>query len=185
MTKSIRYRYGACMVIPGEVFEPERTMKAVQDEKCTALYGVPTMFIVELEHPNFSQYDFSSLRTGIMAGSPCPIKSMEEVIARMNMREVTICYGMTETSPVSTQTFGNDPFDKRVATVGRVHPHVEVKVIDPATGKILPRGERGELCTRGYSVMLGYWNDPDSTRSAIDANGWMHTGDVATMDDEG
>jgi len=177
--------HGACMVIPGEVFEPERTMKAVQDEKCTALYGVPTMFIVELEHPNFSQYDFSSLRTGIMAGSPCPIKSMEEVIARMNMREVTICYGMTETSPVSTQTFGNDPFDKRVATVGRVHPHVEVKVIDPATGKILPRGERGELCTRGYSVMLGYWNDPDSTRSAIDANGWMHTGDVATMDDEG
>ncbi|MDR0565796.1 MAG: AMP-binding protein [Prevotellaceae bacterium] len=177
--------HGACMVIPGEVFEPELVMKTVQEEKCTALYGVPTMFIAELAHPNFSRYDFSSLRTGIMAGSPCPVDSMEQVIAKMNMKEVTICYGMTETSPVSTQSMYNDPVDKRTATVGKVHPHVEIKIIDPKTGKIVPRGERGELCTRGYSVMLGYWNDSEGTAKVIDRNGWMHSGDVAVMDDEG
>lgn len=177
--------HGSCMVIPGEVFEPELVMKTVQEEKCTALYGVPTMFIAELAHPNFSKYDFSSLRTGIMAGSPCPVDSMEQVIAKMNMKEVTICYGMTETSPVSTQSKYNDPVDKRTATVGKVHPHVEIKIIDPKTGKIVPHGERGELCTRGYSVMLGYWNDSEGTNKVIDRNGWMHSGDVAVMDDEG
>jgi fatty-acyl-CoA synthase len=177
--------HGACMVIPGEVFEPELVMKTVQEEKCTALYGVPTMFIAELAHPSFSKYDFSSLRTGIMAGSPCPVDSMEQVIARMSMKEVTICYGMTETSPVSTQSKYNDPVNKRTATVGKVHPHVEIKIIDSKTGKIVPRGERGELCTRGYSVMLGYWNDREGTAKVIDANGWMHSGDVAVMDDEG
>ncbi|MDR3187982.1 MAG: AMP-binding protein [Prevotellaceae bacterium] len=177
--------HGSCMVIPGEVFEPELVMKTVQEEKCTALYGVPTMFIAELAHPNFSKYDFSSLRTGIMAGSPCPVDSMEQVIAKMNMKEVTICYGMTETSPVSTQSKYNDPVDKRTATVGKVHPHVEIKIIDPKTGKIVPHGERGELCTRGYSVMLGYWNDSEGTNKVIDRNGWMHSGDVAVMDGEG
>jgi fatty-acyl-CoA synthase len=177
--------HGSCMVIPGEVFEAELVMKTVQEEKCTALYGVPTMFIAELAHPSFSKYDFSSLRTGIMAGSPCPVDSMEQVIAKMNMKEVTICYGMTETSPVSTQSKYNDPVDKRTATVGKVHPHVEIKIIDPKTGKIVPRGERGELCTRGYSVMLGYWSDSEGTAKVIDANGWMHSGDVAVMDDEG
>jgi fatty-acyl-CoA synthase len=177
--------HGACMVIPGEVFNAEAVMKIVQDEKCTALYGVPTMFIAELSHPNFSKYDFSTLRTGIMAGSLCPIDTMEQVIAKMNMKEVTICYGMTETSPVSAQTMYNDPIEKRTSTVGKVHPHLELKIIDPQTGKIIPRGERGELCTRGYSVMLGYWNDEESTRKAIDKNGWMHTGDVAVMDEHG
>jgi fatty-acyl-CoA synthase len=177
--------HGACMVVPGEVFDPEIVMQTVQNERCTALNGVPTMFIAELSHPNFNKYDFSTLRTGIMAGSPCPIDTMEQVINKMNMREVTICYGMTETSPVSTQTFANDPVDKRVSTVGTVHPHVEIKIIDPKTNAILPRGERGEFCTRGYSVMLGYWNDKENTDAVIDANGWMHTGDIAVMDDEG
>ncbi len=177
--------HGSCMVIPGEVFEAELVMKTVQDEKCTALYGVPTMFIAELAHPSFDKYDFSTLRTGIMAGSLCPIDTMEKVIAKMNMKEVTICYGMTETSPVSAQTMYNDPIDKRTSTVGRVHPHIELKIVDPKTGKIVPRGERGELCTRGYSVMLGYWNDDAATQKAIDRNGWMHTGDVAVMDEDG
>lgn len=177
--------HGSCMVVTGEVFEPEVVLKTVQDEKCTALYGVPTMFIAELSHPNFNKYDYSTLRTGIMAGSLCPIDTMEQVIEKMNMKEVTIVYGMTETSPGSTQTLADDPIDKRTTTVGKVHPHVEIKIVDPVTGSIVPRGERGELCTRGYSVMLGYWNDEENTRKAIDRNGWMHTGDVAIMDDEG
>jgi fatty-acyl-CoA synthase len=177
--------HGACMVVPGEVFEAETVLKVVQNEKCTALNGVPTMFIAELAHPDFEKYDLSTLRTGIMAGSPCPVDTMEQVRSRMHMKDVTICYGMTETSPVSTQTFANDPVDKRVSTVGTVHPHVEIKVINPQTDAIVPRGERGEFCTRGYSVMLGYWNDPDNTAKVIDRNGWMHTGDVAVMDDEG
>jgi fatty-acyl-CoA synthase len=178
--------HGACMVIPGEVFEAENVMRTVQEERCTALYGVPTMFIAELAHPKFSEFDFSTLRTGIMAGSPCPVDTMEQVIRKMNMSGVTICYGMTETSPVSTQTFADEAsIEKRTATVGTVHPHVEVKIIDPATGAIVPRGERGEFCTRGYSVMLGYWNDTDSTDKVIDHNRWMHTGDVATMDNDG
>lgn len=177
--------HGSCMVIPGEVFEPEVVMKTVEDEKCTALYGVPTMFIAELEHPDFSKYNFSTLRTGIMAGSLCPVDTMEKVVTLMNLSEVTICYGMTETSPVSTQTSAHESFDKRVNTVGTVHPHLEVKIIDPQTQQILPRGERGELCTRGYSVMLGYWDNEEDTRKAIDRSGWMHTGDLAIMDDEG
>ena len=177
--------HGSCMVIPGEVFDAELVMRVVQDEKCTSLLGVPTMFIAELEHPNFSQYDFSTLRTGIMAGSLCPPDTMQKVIEQMNMKDITICYGMTETSPVSTQSLASDSFDRKVYTVGTVHPHVEVKVIDSKSQKILPRGERGELCTRGYSVMLGYWNAENDTRNAIDANGWMHSGDLAVMDDEG
>ncbi len=177
--------HGACMVVPDEAFEPEQVMKVVQDEKCTSLNGVPTMFIAELEHPNFSKYNFSSLRTGIMAGSLCPVDTMTKVIELMNMKDVTICYGMTETSPVSTQTLTSDPIDKKVNTVGKVHPHVEIKIIDPKSKKILPRGEKGELCTRGYSVMQGYWNAETDTRNAIDDNGWMHTGDLAVMDDEG
>ncbi|HEY3820502.1 MAG TPA: AMP-binding protein [Polyangiaceae bacterium] len=177
--------HGAAMVIPGEAYEPRLVLEAVAAEKCTALYGVPTMFIGELELPDFASFDLSTLRTGIMAGSPCPVEVMKSVIARMNMREVTICYGMTETSPVSTQSAKDDPLEKRVGTVGRVHPHVEVKIVDPATGAVVPRGERGELCTRGYSVMLGYWNNDDATRAAIDASRWMHTGDLATMDDDG
>ncbi|OJH37880.1 AMP-binding protein [Cystobacter ferrugineus] len=177
--------HGSTLVIPGEAFEPLAVMRAVGAERCTALYGVPTMFIAELDHPRFGEFDFSTLRTGIMAGSPCPIEVMKQVQSRMNMREVTICYGMTETSPVSTQSAVDDPLDKRVTTVGRVHPHVEVKVIDPATGAVVPRGSPGELCTRGYSVMLGYWNNPEATRQAIDEAGWMHTGDLATLDEEG
>ena len=177
--------HGATMVIPGEAYEPRLVLEAVAAEKCTALYGVPTMFIGELELPDFASFDLSTLRTGIMAGSPCPVEVMKSVIARMHMHEVTICYGMTETSPVSTQRATDDPLEKRVGTVGRVHPHVEVKVVDAATGAIVPRGERGELCTRGYSVMLGYWNDDQATRGAIDGSRWMHTGDLATMDDEG
>ncbi|MFN2462508.1 MAG: AMP-binding protein, partial [Candidatus Dormibacteria bacterium] len=157
----------------------------VQDEKCTALYGVPTMFIGELDHPDFSRFDFSTLRTGIMAGSPCPVEVMKKVQSLMHMQQVTICYGMTETSPVSTQSTMDDPLEKRVATTGRVHPHLEVKVVDPETNAVVPRGASGELCTRGYSVMLGYWNDDEATRRAIDAGRWMHTGDLATMDDEG
>ncbi|HEY4026243.1 MAG TPA: AMP-binding protein [Candidatus Dormibacteraeota bacterium] len=177
--------HGACMVVPAESFEPLATMRTVQEERCTALYGVPTMFIAELDHPEFSTIDFSSLRTGIMAGSPCPVEVMRKVQTAMNMPEVTICYGMTETSPVSTQSDTDDPLEKRVATVGRVHPHVEIKVVDPATGRIVPRGVSGELCSRGYIVMLGYWNNDAATREAIDAGRWMHTGDLATMDEDG
>src|SRR3954463_16651910 len=177
--------HGACMVIPAPAFDAESTLSAVQDERCTALYGVPTMFIAQLEHPRFGEYDLSSLRTGIMAGSPCPVETMRRCVSQMHMEEVTICYGMTETSPVSTQTATDDPLDKRVGTVGRVHPHVEIKVISPETGQIVPRGEPGELCTRGYSVMLGYWNDPEKTAEAIDRGRFMHTGDLAVMDAEG
>jgi fatty-acyl-CoA synthase len=177
--------HGAAMIIPGEAFDPLAVLEAVSAEKCTGLHGVPTMFIGELDHPRFADFDLSTLRTGIMAGSPCPIEVMKTVVARMNMREVTICYGMTETSPVSTQTGAADPLEKRVGTVGRVHPHVEVKIVRPETGEIVPRGERGELCTRGYSVMLGYWGDEKATAAAIDKAGWMHTGDLATMDAEG
>jgi fatty-acyl-CoA synthase len=177
--------HGACMVFPGESFDPLQAMAAVQQERCTALYGVPTMFIAELEHPEFKSFDFSSLRTGIMAGSPCPVEVMKKVQKDMHMPEVTICYGMTETSPVSTQSRTDDPLEKRVATVGQVHPHVEVKIVDPSSGRIVPRGTPGELCTRGYSVMLGYWNDPHATREAIDEGRWMHTGDLATLDESG
>src|SRR3954453_11242818 len=177
--------HGATMVIPAPAFDPEATLNAVQEERCTALYGVPTMFIAELQHPRFHAFALDSLRTGIMAGSPCPVEVMKQVIDRMHMEEVTICYGMTETSPVSTQTAPDDPLDRRVSTVGRVHPHVEVKVVEPGTGRALPPGEPGELCTRGYSVMLGYWEDEERTREAIDAGRWMHTGDLATMDEEG
>jgi fatty-acyl-CoA synthase len=177
--------HGACMVYPGESFEPGAVLRTVEAERCTALYGVPTMFIAELDHPDFAKTDFSSLRTGIMAGSPCPVEVMKRVQRDMHMPEVTICYGMTETSPVSTQSAVDDPLDKRVSTVGRVHPHVEVKIVDPATGRVVPRGTPGELCTRGYSVMLGYWEDVNSTRQAIDAGRWMHTGDLAVMDGDG
>jgi fatty-acyl-CoA synthase len=177
--------HGACMVIPAPAFEPVAVLETVQEEGCTSLYGVPTMFIAELEHERFSEFDLSSLRTGIMAGSPCPIETMRRVVSEMNMEEVTICYGMTETSPVSTQTGADDPLDKRVGTVGRVHPHVEIKVIDPVSQRVIERGETGELCTRGYSVMLGYWDDEERTAEALDRGGWMHTGDLAVMDDEG
>jgi fatty-acyl-CoA synthase len=176
---------GACVVVPGEAFEPLLVLETVAAERCTSLYGVPMMFIAELDHPSFASHDLSSLRTGVMAGASCPIEVMRNVQSRMGMREVTICYGMTETSPVSTQSAIDDPLDKRVTTVGRVHPHVEIKIIDPETRQIVPRGVSGELCTRGYSVMLGYWNDDAATRAAIDAAGWMHTGDLATMDAEG
>ena len=176
--------HGAAMVYPGEGFDPLATLETVQAERCTALYGVPTMFIAELEHPEFDRFDLSSLRTGIMAGSPCPIEVMKKVVQRMHMRDVTIAYGMTETSPVSFQSATDDPLDRRVSTVGRIHPHLEVKVVD-ADGRIVPRGEPGELCTRGYSVMLGYWDDPEKTAEVIDAGGWMHTGDLARIDDQG
>ena len=177
--------HGACIVVPGEAFDPVAVLEAVEAERCTSLYGVPTMFIAELDHPRFSEFDTSSLRTGIMAGSPCPVEVMKKVQSQMGMREVTICYGMTETSPVSTQSALDDPLDKRVSTVGRVHPHVEIKIIDPATGAVVARGAPGELCTRGYPVMLGYWNNDAATRDAIDAARWMHTGDLATMDADG
>jgi fatty-acyl-CoA synthase len=177
--------HGAAMVIPEAGFEPLAVLQTVQEERCTSLYGVPTMFIAELSHPEFGDYDLSSLRTGIMAGSPCPIEVMKQVIERMHMDEVTICYGMTETSPVSTQTGAGDSLEKRTRTVGRVHPHLEVKLVDPATGATVPRGEPGELLTRGYSVMAGYWNDAERTAEAVDAHGWMHTGDLATMDEDG
>ncbi|MEM1415575.1 MAG: AMP-binding protein [Myxococcota bacterium] len=176
---------GACVVIPAEAFDPGATLETIQAERCTSLYGVPTMFIGQLAHPAFDAFDLGSLRTGCMAGSPCPVEVMKQVIERMNMKEVTIAYGMTETSPVSTQTRGDDTIEKRVGSVGRVHPHVEVKIIDPEMGVTVPRGVRGELCTRGYSVMLGYWNNEEATKNAIDAGRWMHTGDLATMDDEG
>ncbi len=177
--------HGAAMVIPAPAFDPGATLEAVSSERCTSLYGVPTMFIAMLAHPDFDGYDLDSLRTGIMAGSPCPVEVMKRVIERMHMSEVGICYGMTETSPVSTQTAFDDPLEKRVGSVGRVQQHVEVKVIDPAGGEVVQRGESGELCTRGYSVMTGYWNDPERTAEAIDPDGWMHTGDLATMDAEG
>jgi fatty-acyl-CoA synthase len=177
--------HGACIVIPAPGFDPAATLAAVQAERCTSLYGVPTMFIAELALPGFADYDLSTLRTGIMAGSPCPVEVMKRVVSEMHMAEVTICYGMTETSPVSTQTTADDELDRRVSTVGRVHPYVEVKVIDPGTGLVLPRGTAGELCTRGYSVMLGYWAEPEKTAEVIDAARWMHTGDLAVMDAAG
>jgi fatty-acyl-CoA synthase len=178
--------HGATMVIPAEAFEPGAVLQAVQDERCTALYGVPTMFVAELAHPDFDSFDLSSLRTGVMAGSPCPVEVMKQCIDRMHMTDVTICYGMTETSPVSTQTLPDDSVDRRTSTVGRVHPHVEVRIcaVDEPT-RTLERGETGELCTRGYSVMSGYWNDEERTADAIDADGWMHTGDLAVMDEAG
>jgi fatty-acyl-CoA synthase len=177
--------HGAAMVYPAEGFDPEATLAAVEAERCTSLYGVPTMFIAELEHPRFAEFRLDSLRTGIMAGSPCPVEVMKKVQSDMKMSEVTICYGMTETSPVSFQSDTDDPVDKRVATVGRVHPHVEVKVVDPESGRVVPRGEPGELCTRGYVVMLGYWENSEETAGAIDRAGWMHTGDLATLDADG
>ena len=177
--------HGACMVIPAQSFEPAATLKAVVSERCTSLYGVPTMFIAELGLDDFASYDLSTLRTGIMAGSPCPVEVMKRVVAEMNMAEVAICYGMTETSPVSTMTRVDDDLARRTETVGRVMPHLEVKVVDPVTGRPVPRGETGELCTRGYSVMLGYWQQDDKTAEAIDSARWMHTGDLATMDDDG
>jgi fatty-acyl-CoA synthase len=176
--------HGACMVFPGEGFDPLATLQAVAEERCTALHGVPTMFIAQLDHPEFARFDLSSLRTGIMAGSPCPIEVMKRAVAQMNLSEITIAYGMTETSPVSFQSSIEDPLERRVSTVGRIQPHIEVKVVDPS-GRIVPRGTSGELLTRGYSVMLGYWDDAERTEEAIDAARWMHTGDLATIDDEG
>lgn len=177
--------HGAAMVIPGPAFDPRASLEAVQAEKCTSLYGVPTMFIAELALPDFDSFDLSSLRTGIMAGSPCPVEVMKQVIDRMGMSEVSICYGMTETSPVSLQTRSDDSIEQRTETVGRVGPHLEIKIVDPATGLTVPRGEPGELCTRGYSVMLGYWENPEKTAEAIDAARWMHTGDIGVMDEAG
>ena len=176
--------HGACMVYPGEGFDPLAVLQAVAEERCTGLHGVPTMFIAEMEHPRFAEFDLSSLRTGIMAGSPCPIEVMRRAVERMHVRDITICYGMTETSPVSFQTTADDPLERRVSTVGRIHPHLEVKVVD-AEGRIVPRGTPGELCTRGYSVMLGYWDDRPRTEQVIDAARWMHTGDLAVIDAEG
>lgn len=177
--------HGACMVIPAESFDPEATLHAVETEKCTSLYGVPTMFIAELELPNFSRFDLSSLRTGVMAGSPCPIEIMKKVQSQMNMAQVSICYGMTETSPVSTQTMIGTPIEKQVSTVGTVQDHLEIKIIDPETGDIVDRGIAGELCTRGYSVMQKYWNNPEATEAVMDESRWLHSGDLATMDSEG
>jgi fatty-acyl-CoA synthase len=177
--------HGAAIVIPAPTFDASATLQTVQDERCTSLYGVPTMFIAELALADFARYDLSSLRTGIMAGSPCPVEVMKQCVTAMHMNEVTICYGMTETSPVSTQTSVDDPLDKRVGTVGRVHPHLEVKIVDPESGAAVERGTPGELCTRGYSVMLGYWREPEKTDEAIDEAHWMHTGDLATMDENG
>jgi fatty-acyl-CoA synthase len=177
--------HGAAMIIPAPAFDPKLTLAAVAAERCTSLYGVPTMFIAELAEEDFESYELSSLRTGIMAGSPCPVEVMKQVVSRMGMTEVQICYGMTETSPVSTQTRADDSLERRVSTVGRVLPHVEVKIIDPETGLTVPRGTPGELCTRGYSVMLGYWEEPEKTAEAIDAARWMHTGDLGIMDSDG
>jgi fatty-acyl-CoA synthase len=176
--------HGAAMVYPADWFDPKATLQAVEAERCTALYGVPTMFIAELEHPEFARFDLSSLRTGIMAGAPCPIEVMKRVIRDMHMGQVTIAYGMTETSPVSFQSGTDDPFERRVSTVGRIHPHVQVKVVDPS-GRVVPIGTSGEILTRGYSVMKGYWNDPERTREAIDGDGWMHTGDLGLIDPHG
>ncbi|XAH24635.1 AMP-binding protein [Xylophilus sp. GW821-FHT01B05] len=177
--------HGATIVYPNDGFDPLTVLQTVQDEKCTGLHGVPTMFIAELDHPRFKEFDLSTLRTGIMAGSPCPIEVMKRVVSDMHLSQITIAYGMTETSPVSCQSSTDTPLDKRVATVGTVQPHLEVKIIDADTGDIVPIGSTGELCTRGYSVMHGYWGDVEKTREAIDAEGWMHTGDLATMDAEG
>ncbi len=177
--------HGAAMVIPGPAFDPAATLKTVQDERCTGLYGVPTMFIAMQNHPDFASYDLAHLRTGVMAGSICPVEVMKRCVEDMNMTEVSICYGMTETSPVSCQTRTDDDLDRRTATIGRVHPHVEIKVVDPVTGETVPRGEPGEFCTRGYSVMLGYWHDEEKTAEAVDADGWMHTGDLAVMREDG
>ncbi|MFF3635072.1 AMP-binding protein [Streptomyces sp. NPDC002250] len=177
--------HGACMVVPAPSFDPEATLEAVQRERCTSLYGVPTMFIAELNLPGFAEYDLSSLRTGIMAGSPCPVEVMKRVVAEMHMAEVSICYGMTETSPVSLQTRIEDDLEHRTGTVGRVLPHLEVKVVDPVSGVTQPRGTAGELCTRGYSVMLGYWDEPEKTAEAVDPGRWMHTGDLALMREDG
>ena len=176
--------HGAAMIYPAEGFDPLACLQAVTEERCTALYGVPTMFIAMLDHPDFGEFDFSTLRTGIMAGSPCPVEVMKRVVERMHMREVTIAYGMTETSPVSFQSDTDDPFERRVATVGRIHPHCEVKLVD-AQDCIVPRGTPGELCTRGYSVMLGYWDDDALTAEVLDRSGWMHTGDLAVLDEQG
>ena len=176
---------GATMVIPADAFEPDSVLRAVERERCTALYGVPTMFIAELGHAAFSDFDLGTLRTGVMAGSPCPVEVMKQCIEKMHMQEVTICYGMTETSPVSTQTLPTDSIEQRTGTVGRVHPHVEIRIADPETGETVPRGTTGEFCTRGYSVMSGYWNDDEKTAEAIDSDGWMHTGDLAVMDENG
>jgi fatty-acyl-CoA synthase len=177
--------HGACMVIPSESFEPLKVLKAVEKERCTSLYGVPTMFIAELQLPEFGQFNLSSLRTGVMAGSPCPVEVMKKVQSLMHMKDVQICYGMTETSPVSTQTSAGTPFEKQVGTVGTVQDHLEIKIIDPETGAVQERNKPGELCTRGYAVMLGYWNNVKATTEAVDPARWMHTGDLATMDDEG
>jgi fatty-acyl-CoA synthase len=176
---------GATLVTSGEAFDPVAVLETVEAERCTSLYGVPTMFIAELEDPRFDEFDLSTLRTGIMAGAPCPVDTMNQVMTRMHMPEVTIGCGMTETSPLATQTAPEDPVEKRVATVGRPHPHVEIKVIDPATGETLPHGAAGEQCMRGYNVMLGYWNDEEATRAAVDEEGWMHSGDLATLDEDG
>jgi fatty-acyl-CoA synthase len=176
--------HGSTIVYPGEGFDPLAVLQTVAEEGCTGLHGVPTMFIAELEHPEFARFDLSSLRTGIMAGSPCPIEVMRRAVERMHLREITICYGMTETSPVSFQSSVDDPLERRVSTVGRIHPHLEVKIVD-AEGRVVPRGEPGELCTRGYSVMPGYWEDEERTRAVVDPARWMHTGDLATIDEEG
>jgi fatty-acyl-CoA synthase len=177
--------HGAAIVIPSESFDAEATLRAIETHRCTAIYGVPTMFIALLDHPSFETSRLDSLRTGIMAGAPCPIAVMKQVIDRMHVPEVTICYGMTETSPVSFQSAVDDPIDVRVSTIGRIHPHLECKIVDPETGAIVPRGTPGELCTRGYSVMLGYWENAEATRSSIDDARWMHTGDLAIMRDDG
>ncbi len=177
--------HGSAILVPGEAFDAGDTLATVGEERATSIYGVPTMFIAMLGHPEFAKTDFSTLRTGVMAGSPCPVEVMKQVREKMNVRDITICYGMTETSPVSTQTRMDDAVEKRVATVGRVHPHAEIQIVDPATGGVVPRNETGELCTRGYCVMLGYWNDDAATAKAIDLAGWMHTGDLASMDEDG
>ena len=179
------FTHGATIVYPNDGFDPLTVLQTVQDEKCTGLHGVPTMFIAELDHPRFAEFNLSTLRTGIMAGSPCPTEVMKRVVEQMHLREITIAYGMTETSPVSCQSSTDTPMEKRVSTVGQVQPHLEVKIVDPDTGAIVPVGQRGELCTKGYSVMHGYWGDEAKTREAIDEGGWMHTGDLATMDAEG
>ena len=177
--------HGSAVIVPAESFDAEATLRAVQDERCTSLYGVPTMFIAQLDHPAFSSSTLDSLRTGVMAGSPCPVEVMKKVIDRMHAREITICYGMTETSPVSFQSATDDPIDQRTSTVGRVHPHLECKIVDGDTGHVVPHGTPGELCTRGYAVMLGYWNNAEATRAVIDDARWMHTGDLAVMRNDG
>jgi fatty-acyl-CoA synthase len=177
--------HGSTVIVPSETFDPDACLQSLDAERCTSLYGVPTMFIAQLNHPRFAECRFDSLRTGIMAGAPCPVEVMRQVIDRMHMREVTICYGMTETSPVSFQSTTHDSIERRVSTVGSIHPHAECKIIDADTGRIVARGERGELCTRGYLVMLGYWNDPAATSAVLDEARWMHTGDLAVMREDG